>query len=378
MKKKKILHLIDGLNIGGAEILLVDLARGIKDAGFDVHVGYSTRGPLEKNLPELGVPCTRLPRLGRIDPILFFGICRLIQRERPDIVHTHLFKSDLHGRLAARLCGVPVVLSTSHNNDDWARNFMFGKLYGLTAKLADRVIAVSDEVRDYQIQHTGIPPGRIITIENGVDIRRFARQEDNARAVRAEFKIDPGAPWVGIIGRLQPQKDHGNFLNAAVLVKEKLPAARFLVVGDGPLREELEARARSLGLGSSVLFCGVRRDIPAILSALDVLVLASRWEGLPVTLLEGMAARCPVVSTAVGGVPNVVTNEASALLVPPENSRALAEACLRILEDHELAQALLSAAFEIVKNNFSLDAMTGRTIDLYKELLEKYDAHKSS
>ena len=370
--------MIDGLNLGGAEVLLVDLARGLQAADYQVSVGYSTHGPVEKNLLDLGIPITHLPRLGRVDPFLFLGMCRLILREKPDLVHTHLFKSDLHGRLAARLCGVPVVISTVHNNDDWARRFPLGRLYGLTGALADRVIAVSDQVREHQIQYAGLAPERITVIENGVDIRRFAGQGEHARALRTELNLAPDAPLIGIIGRLQPQKDHANFLNAAVRIKAAMPAARFLVAGDGPLRGELEAQSLSLGLGSSIIFCGIRRDIPAVLSALDVLVLSSKWEGLPVTLLEGMAARCPVVSTAVGGVPNVVTNEASALLVPPENSRALAEACLRILEDHELAQALLSAAFEIVKNNFSLDAMTGRTIDLYKELLEKYDAHKSS
>jgi len=378
MKKKKILQLIDGLNIGGAEVLLVDLVRGIQEAGYDVSVGYSTHGPLEKKLLNLGIPRTRLPRLGRVDPVLFFSICRLILREKPDIVHTHLFKSDLHGRLAARLCRVPVVISTSHNNDVWAKRFLLGKLYGLTAKLADRVIAVSDEVRDYQIKYTGIFAEKIVTIANGVDVRRFANQEDNARSLRDEFKIDSRAPLVGIIGRLSPQKDHVNFLNAAVQIKARLPDARFLVVGDGPLRDELTAQAQTLGLGSSIIFCGLRQDIPAILSALDVLVISSKWEGLPVTLLEGMAACCPIVSTAVGGVLNVVTNNVSALLVPPGDSPALANACLKILQDQKLAQELSSTAFDVVMNNFSLDAMTGRTIHLYRELLEKYDTHKSS
>ncbi|MBI5353867.1 MAG: glycosyltransferase [Chloroflexi bacterium] len=378
MKKKKILQLIDGLNVGGAEVLLVDLVRGIQEAGYDVSIGYSTRGPLEKKLLDLGIPCTRLPRLGRVDPVLFFSICQLILREKPDIIHTHLFKSDLHGRLAARLCGVPVVISTSHNNDVWVKRFPLGKLYGLTAKLADRVIAVSDEVSDYQIQYTGISPEKIITIENGVDVKRFVDQEDNARALRDEFKIDSSAPLIGIIGRLSPQKDHVNFLNAAVQVKAQLPDARFLVVGDGPLREELMTQAQSLGLGSSIIFCGLRQDIPAILSALDVLVIASKWEGLPVTLLEGMAARCPIVSTSVGGVPSVVTNDVSALLVPPEDAPALAKACLKILQDKKLAHELSSTSFDVVKNNFSLDAMIGRTLDLYQQLLEKNDPHKSS
>jgi glycosyltransferase involved in cell wall biosynthesis len=378
MKKKKILQLIDSLNFGGAEVLLIDLVRGIKEAGYDVSVGYSTRGPLEKKLLELGVPSARLPRLGRIDPFLFFKMCQLIVREKPDIVHTHLFKSDLHGRLAARLCGVPVVVSTSHNNDVWAKRFPLGYLYGLTAKLTDQVIAVSSEVRDYQIQHTGISKDKIIVIENGVHVQKFSSHKDSARAIRAEFQIGDSAPLIGVIGRLQPQKDHGNFLNAAVEIRKKMPDARFLIVGDGPLREELIAQAQTLDLESAVIFCGVRQDIPAVLAALDVLVISSKWEGLPVTLLEGMAARRPIASTTVGGVPNVVVDGESALLVPPQDPSALANACLKILQDPPLAQSLADAGFARVKSQFSLDAMIAKTLNLYQELLEKHDAHTSS
>jgi len=378
MKKKKILQLIDGLNIGGAEVLLVDLVRGSKEAGYDVSVGYSTYGPLEKNLVTLEISCTRLPRLGRVDPILLLRMCQLILREKPDIVHTHLFKSDLHGRLAARLCGVPVVISTSHNNDVWARRFPLGIFYGFTAKLTDKVIAVSNEVREYQIQYTGISPHKIIVIDNGVNVQRFANQEDAGLSLRHEFQISVGAPLIGIIGRLQPQKDHENFLKAAVQIRSKLPDARFLVVGDGPLREELLAQAQTLGLGSSVIFCGIRQDIPAVMAAIDLLVISSKWEGLPVTLLEGMAARRPIVSTAVGGVPNVVADGQAALLVPSEDSLALANACLKILQDPALAQSLAQAGYERVKNQFSLDAMIGKTLKLYEELLENYGAHKSS
>jgi glycosyltransferase involved in cell wall biosynthesis len=378
MKKKKILQLIDGLNIGGAEVLLVDLARGAKEAGYDVSVGYSTHGPMEQKLLELGITCTRLPRLGRVDPLLLIKMCQLILKEKPDVVHTHLFKSDLHGRLAARLCGVKVVISTSHNNDIWARRFPLGQIYGLTAKLTDRVIAVSQEVCDYQIKYTGISPDKIIVIDNGVKVEKFADQEMVGRTIREEYQIAAGSPLIGIIGRLQPQKDHANFMEAAVQIRGKMSGARFLIIGDGPLREELENQAERLGLSSSLIFTGVRQDIPGVLAALDVLVISSKWEGLPVTLLEGMAARRPIVCTAVGGIPSVVTDGESALLVPPEDSIALANACLRILQDPTLASSLGEVAFERVKNQFSLDAMIGKTLKLYTELLESYGTPTNS
>lgn len=368
MNSLRILQVIDSLNIGGAEVLLVDLVRNLREAGHHVQVAYSTPGPMAARLKALGVPLTRLPRLARVDPFLLFGLVKLMRREKPDIVHTHLFKSDLHGRLAARWTGVPVVVSTAHNNDAWAKRAPLGWLYGQTARLADRVIAVSDEVREYQIKYTFLPPEKIVTIDNGVDLRRFEGQESAGPAVRAELSISPDAPLVGIVGRLSPQKDHATFLQAAAQIHAALPAARFLVVGDGPLREQLIAQARTLGLENALIFCGLRSDIPALMAALDVLVVSSRWEGLPITLLEGMAAARPIVSTAVGGVPGVVTDGVSALLVPRSNPSALADATLRVLRDPALARKLGAAALERVREKYSLESMLKQTLALYEEL----------
>ena len=368
MTTLRVLQLIDGLNVGGAEVLLCDLVRHLMANGHHVHVGYSTPGPMEARLREMNAPMTRLPRLARVDPLLLLRMMRLIRRERPNIVHTHLFKSDLHGRLAARWSGVPVVVTTAHNNDAWAQRAPLGALYGVTARLADRVIAVSDEVREYQIQYTHVAPEKIITIDNGVDTRRFEGQDAAGRALRAEFGFAADAPLVGIIGRLSLQKDHALFLQAAAHIRDELPAARFLIVGDGALRTELTAQAAALGLSEAVIFTGLRSDIPAVLAALDLLVFSSQWEGLPVTLLEGMAARKAIVSTAVGGVPGVVKDGESALLVPPADAQALAQACLRVLREPALKDCLGAAAFERVRARYSLEAMLKRTTDLYEEL----------
>lgn len=368
MKNLRILQVIDGMNIGGAEVLLVDLVRRLREVGHEVQVAYSSPGPMAARLAEMGITLTRLPRFARVDPILLLRLMKLMRREKPDLVHTHLFKSDLHGRLAARWTGVPVVISTAHNNDSWAKRAPLGWLYGRTSLLADRIIAVSEEVREYQLKYTFVPPEKIVTIDNGVDMRRFDGQEEAGRAVRTEFEIDSDAPLVGIIGRLTEQKDHATFLQAAGHIRVALPKTRFLVVGDGPLRESLIVQARSLKLDDAVMFAGLRSDIPAVMAALDVLVFSSRWEGLPVTLLEGMAAAKPVVSTAVGGVPGVVGDGASALLVPPGMASVLADAVVRVLSDPALARKLSAAARARVREKYSLDSMLDRTLALYEEL----------
>ena len=368
MKSLRILQVIDGMNVGGAEVLLVDLVRRLREAGHRVQVAYSSPGPMAARLAEMNVPLTRLPRFARVDPILLLRLMRLMRREKPDIVHTHLFKSDLHGRLAARWTGAPVVISTAHNNDSWAKRTPLGWLYGRTARLADRIIAVSEEVREYQIKYTFVPPEKIVTIDNGVDLRRFEGQDAAGRAVRAELGIDPDAPLVGIIGRLTEQKDHATFLQAAAQIRVAAPETRFLIVGDGPLRAELVEQARALKLDEAVIFTGLRSDIPALMAALDVLVFSSRWEGLPVTLLEGMAAARPIVSTAVGGVPGVVGDGDSALLVPAGISSVLADAVVRVLRDPALARKLSAAARARVREKYSLDSMLNQTLALYEEL----------
>jgi glycosyltransferase involved in cell wall biosynthesis len=308
----------------------------------------------------------------RVDPLLFWSMCQLIRRERPQIVHTHLFKSDFHGRLAARLCKTPVVISTAHNVDAWARRVPLGYLYGLTAQLADRIIAVSDEVRDFQIRYTKTPALKMVTIYNGVDISSFENQSESGKAVRKELDLSDSVPVIGIVGRLEPQKDHKTFFEAAAQIKQSIPQARFLIVGDGSLREELISRARDLNLSSSVMFCGIRKDIPAVMAAMDLLVFSSLWEGLPVTLLEGMASGLPIVSTAVGGVPGTVVNNETALLVSSENPGALANACLTILQDKKLAQRLAAAGKKRVAEKYSMHSMISCTAELYMQLWQSY------
>jgi glycosyltransferase involved in cell wall biosynthesis len=378
MKSVHILHLIDGLNVGGAEVLLRDLAEGLAMRGYRVSIGYSTPGPLAKELAATGLHLTRLPRLARIDPVLLFGMLWLMRSDPPQVVHTHLFKSDFHGRLAARMAGVPVVVSTLHNADVWAQRKALGALYGFTARFADKLIAVSDEVREYHIAKTGVPASKIEVIENGVDVRRFGGMESTGNVgrsqpkgwkVRSEFGISPDAILFGIIGRLKPQKDHVNFLKAAAEILNRHPSARFLVIGDGPLLPELMKIADELRLFPSLIFTGQRSDIPQVLAALDVLVFSSRWEGLPVTLLEGMAASKPVVATAVDGIKGVVVPELTAFLVPPDHPLALAEACLRLCDDPDLRARMGRAGFERVSTRYSLNSMIDQTAALYNDLL---------
>lgn len=323
-------------------------------------------------LNQQGIKAVRLSWRFRVDPILLVNMIKLIRSDPPQIVHTHLFKSDFHGRLAARLCGVPVVVSTLHNCDAWANNPVFGLIYGLTALFADKIIAVADEVKKFALEHLFIRESRIVTIRNAIQVDQF-RYDDQARFnVRKEFGLSLDVLLFGIVARLDPQKDHENFLHAAALIKKEAPAARFLIVGDGGLRDSLVKLADDLGLTPDVVFCGMRKDMPAIMSAIDVLVLSSRYEGLPVVLLEAMAASRPVVSTSVNGVPGVVIDGETGLLVPSANSEALAEACMTLAGDHHLRQEMGLSGFQRVRALYSIELMIQSTIDLYAQLMRQH------
>lgn len=371
MAKTRVLQLIDGLNIGGAEMILLELVHGLRQRGFDVAVGYSTPGPLVARLAADGIEAVRLPRLARVDPLLFWNTWRLIKDFHPQIVHTHLFKSDFHGRLAARLAGVPVVLSTLHSTDRWAQKFPLGLLYGWTANFADCLIAVSDNLRVFHQQHTKVSAQKFVTIENGVDLEAYRYSVAAREKMRRAFGFSESEILFGIIGRLTPPKNHANFLAAAALVHAELPNVRFVIVGDGPLRERLETRAVEMKLAEAVFFTGFRDDISEIMSMLDVLVFSSDWEGLPVTLLEGMAAERPIVATEVGGIPAVVGDVDAALLVPAADPEALSRACIQLATDGELRGSIGQNALNRVRSAYSIDAMLDQTVALYESLLAK-------
>lgn len=369
MKKIHVFHLVDGLTFGGAETLLRDLATGLEKRGYRITVAYSTQGAFVEELEKKGLTLIQIPRLGLIDPFFLYRIFYLLKKEKPDIVHTHLFKSDFHGRLAARLAGVPVVISTLHNNDTWANNKILGYVYGLTSIWADRLIAVSPEVKEFHIHKTKIPTQKTIVIQNGVNVNAFRGYKDESIKLRKNFEIAPTAPLFGIVGRLMPQKNVSMFLLAAAEILKNQPNARFLIVGDGELRQQLEQEAKNLNLIPAAIFTGMRKDIPIILNALDVLVLSSLWEGLPVILLEAMASSLPVVSTAVDGVLGVAEINTTALLTPNKDASALAQACLLLANDASLRHRLGQAGYQKVLKHYSLDNMIDKISELYLQLL---------
>ncbi|MGH9381471.1 MAG: glycosyltransferase [Thermoanaerobaculia bacterium] len=365
----RILYVIDSLKVGGAEMLLLDMLRGYRDQGHRLAVAYFSPGPLEGEVAALDVPASRVSRSGLADPRAVLRLVGLIRRQRPQVVHTHLWKSDLAGQLAAALAGVPVRVSTAHNVDPWRRRGALARINRLFTSRCQRVIAVSREVHDYLVETRAYQPEKLVTIENGIDLTRFDPHRQPPANLAATWGFEPDAPMIGVVGRLEPQKGHSVLLEAAVHVTRELPKARFLVVGDGHLRSELEAQRSRLGLDSRVVFTGVVHDVPATLSALDAITFPSLWEGLPVALLEAMAMEKPVVATTVGGIPEVVRDGVSGVLVPPGDPEALARGLLGVLRDPTLARRLGTQARQVVRQRYSAQTMHRRILDLYSGLM---------
>ncbi len=366
-----VMQVIDGLESGGTETVLFDLISRLMACGFRVSVCYCQPGPLVEMYSELQIPLIRIPWSSHIDPGVLSRMWWAMRRDPPQIVHTHLFKSNVHGQLAARLSGVPIVVSTLHNMNEWAKNPILGSIYGLVLRLADKIIVLSDEMAAYFVEHAKIPPSRFITINNAIPIERFEGNDDAGFAVRKELGISSDAPLFGMVARLHPQKDHKTFLLAMVHILRVHTNARFLIVGDGASQESLTQFASSLGLEKSVVFCGHRKDVPAVMAALDVLVLSSHFEGMPVVLLEAMAASRPIVATATRGIFSVVRDGENGLLVPPGDPEALARACLRLVDDPALRRRLVKGGRANVKANHSINVTAKRTMDLYRSLLER-------
>jgi glycosyltransferase involved in cell wall biosynthesis len=365
----KILYGIDSLKIGGAEMLLLNMLKRYHPK-HQVEVVYFTEGPLHEDVTAMGVPIHRISKRGLKDPFAFLRLLRIIRRFKPDVIHTHLTKSDVSGQLMGFLGGVPVRVVSLHNNDSWRTNSFFSTLMRLIVSPAQKYIAVSEAVRDFIVENSHYPEDKMLVIENGIDLDRF----DPAKITPYDRKlwgVSEDTPVVAIIGRLQPQKAHTVFLEAAAIVKQEMPQARFLIVGDGDLRDELEVKRDELGLQQEVIFAGIIRDIPAVLASVDLLTFSSDWEGLPVALLEGMAMQKPVVSTAVGGVPLVVHDGVNGLLVAPRQPQKLAAELLRVLRDPALAQRLGQSARQTIAERYSAAVMHDRILDLYRNLLEK-------
>ncbi len=369
-RKVRVLQLIDQLGDAGAEHLLYTFAAGIDRSRFELHVCALRPWSQPKIVPAiraLGFPVTELNQHHAYDLPVLLTLVNYIRRHRIDIIHTHLLASDVMGRMAGFLTRRPVV-STIHNAridlDREPRHQQWMERW--SARLwCRRLIVVSALLREEIADWFGLPIGRVVTIPNGVDTDRFRPPPGFDPALVKQDLLGGDYRMVTNVARLVPQKAQRTLVDAAVQVTATRPDVRVVLVGDGPLREEIVAQAAALGISDKLVLTGIRTDIPQILAASDVFVLSSQWEGMPISLLEAMAAGCPAVATDVGGVAQILQDGVTGLLVPPGDPAALAGAIAACLDDPEQARQRARAAAALMTQTYGMRAMIRKWESVY-------------
>jgi glycosyltransferase involved in cell wall biosynthesis/peptidoglycan/xylan/chitin deacetylase (PgdA/CDA1 family) len=363
-----VLHIISSLPAHGAEQLLLDMLENADHTRFRFLVcTVAGGGPLVEEIRRRGTEVFVFQKRFRFDASILLKLKRLIQQEKVDLVHTHLFTADAWGRLAAVWAGVPAMVRSAHNSDIWKR-WSHRIVDSMLLRRTCKIIAVSDSVKEYLKSLENVPEEKIVTVTNGINTKRFEKPVDTD-AIKESLGIRRTDRVIGIMGRLEAVKGHHVFLEAAQQLTLKHDALRFLIVGDGPLRAELKEKVDHSNLREKVIFTGLRRDIPDLMKILDCLVLPSTREGLPIVLLEAMAAGVPIVATTVGGIPEVISNDVHGKLIAPNDSSALVTAVDWILNHPEQAQEMVGRARARVASDYSV-ARTARQIEaVYEEVL---------
>ncbi len=365
----KILHMISSGGMYGAEAVILNMSRTLNEGPHRSLLGVFSNSSnpnleLHENATKEGIESYLIPCSGQIDRKAITSIRELIQRTGADVVHAHGYKADLYAYFASRASGVPLV-STCHNWCDNDRKvFFYGHLDRVILRSYARVVAVSEDVQQ-RLLKSGVKANKVSIIRNGIDLRPFDRASD---VVKDELGWS-AVPLVGFVGRLSAEKGVDIFLHAAARVFAHCPDAKFVVAGDGPDRAALDTLIDELGIRDSVRMLGRRDDMPALYASLDVMVSASRKEGLPIAILEGMASRLPLVATAVGEVPTVILDGVTGVLVPANNPELLAAAIIEQLRDPARRARLGSAARQLIEDEFSAERMTADYLRVYEDAI---------
>lgn len=357
---------------GGAQANVLALAQGLRGL-YDVTVACGPGGPLVGRLRQEGIRVVEIPRLVRApsplaDLATLVRLARWMRRERFALVHCHSTKAGLLGRMAARLAGTPAVLFTTHGwpfaGPWWPPpvRMLLALAEKVAARLTTTIICVSQRDREAALRVGIGPPTRLEVIPNGI-----APDPWLARAPVQEDGAGTGRPCTAVmVSRLKEPKDPITLVKAWTQLGAD---RRLLLVGDGPMREQVEALVQGSGLGGRVTLLGTRQDVPALLSMADVFVLSSRWEGMPLSVIEAMMSGLPVVATDAGGVSEAVVHGETGLLVPAGDPDALALALARLLGDSELRQRMGEAGRRRALERFTEERMLAQTAAVYERAL---------
>lgn len=353
----KIMQVIPYFCFGGAETMCENLSYAQKALGHDVVVVslYNEHTPIAQRMEERGIRILYLDKKLGMDVSMVSKLCKLMKQERPDVVHTHLDVIK-YAVAAARIMGIRTCVHTVHNVAEKEAEGLSRKINRAYFRMGwAKPVALSPMVKDTIVNVYGLPEESVPVIYNGIDLSACVPKDDYTCETTATLLH---------IGRFNEQKNHVRLLNAFGKLIEKHPNCRLVLVGDGELKADMEALANVLGIADKTVFCGSQSDVHPYLQQADVFLLPSDYEGMPMTIIEAMGTGLPIVATAVGGVPDMVENEVSALLTPCDE-QAVCDACARLLEDAALREKLGRNAHR-TSGRFSAVNMAMCYCDIYK------------
>jgi glycosyltransferase involved in cell wall biosynthesis len=370
----RVVYLTHTLGVGGAEELILNMVTRLPRDRYEpiVCCFENPPGPIG---PEIAGHGIRVIPLGVVPgwrrPRAWWSIVRQLRQLRPQIVHTFMLPASLYGRSAAVAAGVPIIIGTEVNiyERKQRHHILIERL--LTARSAC-VVASAESVKSAYVRQLGIDADAVRVVYNAVNWERLDATKSPG-AVREELGIPSDRLVVGVVATLQDKKGHRVLLDA-VARTPGLDAIWLMLVGDGPMRSSLEQYAATLEIADRVTFCGTRRDLGNVLPAMDVFALPSLWEGLPLALILAMGASRPVVATRLAGIPEVVTDDDTGLLVEPGDAAALGAALARVCNDGALRIRMGARARAAVRDRFGADAYSAAVIEIYEEFLAKETA----
>jgi glycosyltransferase involved in cell wall biosynthesis len=359
----KILHIISSGGMYGAEAVILNLSRTLNEQGHTSLLGIFSNSSnpnlqLHERALQEGIESHLISCRGQIDRTVPASIRALAASTGANLIHAHGYKADVYVYLAMRGSTMPLV-STCHTwYDDNRLVWLYGVIDRRILRRYQAVVAVSDDVRQ-RLLDSGVPASRIHFIRNGIDLRPFTNATPSLR------HLAPDGLLVGWVGRLTHDKGSDIFLHAIAQVRPEYPTAHYLLVGEGPYRPEVERLITELALDGVVHLLGQRSDMPAVYASCDFMVSSSRQEGLPMAILEGMAAGLPWIATSVGAVPMVIHDSQNGILIAPENVKLLAASIIQIMRSPEDRARMGAAARHLTESEFSAERMAADYLRVY-------------
>ncbi len=366
--KTRVLHVVDSLDLGGAQVVIEQLVRHADRSRFSpAVVALHGRGAMRERLMRLDVPVLTLSP-HKLLPLYLPRLLWLLATQRYDVVHCHLLWANLFAKPLAALCGRRIRINHDHCNDKLSLPAFLRALDQKVNALSTHIITVSESTRAHLLEREHLAPERVTTIHNGIDVNANRPRPEQRAAARAKFGLGENRFVIGGLGRLTFQKNFALFLDVAAVIAAKHPQAEFIIAGTGPEDSALRAQAKNLGI--AVKFTGYVADPTELWPALDCFLLTSRYEGLPMTILEAMASGVPIVASDLDGMREILRDGTNARLVSPCEIGPFATAVSTLIEQPTLASQLAENALTTVRANYSAETMTRKVEEIYLRSLQ--------